>query len=252
MRYHLNLRPEGRGEDDHVNRPPALKISGLEFRYSPDGPPLASVGSFEVAAGEQVLLTGGSGAGKSTLLQLIAGLLEPGAGSVEIAGTNIHALRGAARDRFRGGHLGFIFQTFNLLHGFSALENVMAALKFSSMPAGQHGARAAELLRHLGIDRPDADPDRMSVGQQQRVAVARAVAASPGAGARRRAHREPGSGQRHGRDQSHQGRVQGVRGGIGLREPRPRDGRTVREAHPPRRAGGQPRLTRTARRTFPA
>jgi ABC-type lipoprotein export system ATPase subunit len=179
MRYHLNLRPEGRGEDDHVNRPPALKISGLEFRYSPDGPPLASVGSFEVAAGEQVLLTGGSGAGKSTLLQLIAGLLEPGAGSVEIAGTNIHALRGAARDRFRGGHLGFIFQTFNLLHGFSALENVMAALKFSSMPAGQHGARAAELLRHLGIDRPDADPDRMSVGQQQRVAVARAVAASP-------------------------------------------------------------------------
>jgi len=157
----------------------ALKISGLEFRYEPSGPALAKVSSLLVAPGEQVLLTGGSGAGKSTLLQLIAGLLEPTSGTIEVAGRNIHALRGAARDTFRGRHIGFIFQTFNLLHGFSALENVMASLKFSAIPAREHRQKAASLLTHLGIDRHDADPDRLSVGQQQRVAVARAVAARP-------------------------------------------------------------------------
>jgi putative ABC transport system ATP-binding protein len=72
-----------------------------------------------------------------------------------------------------------IFQTFNLLHGFSALENVLAALMFSPMPAREHEGRARELLKRLGIARVDATPDRLSVGQQQRVAVARALACGP-------------------------------------------------------------------------
>ncbi|MCC6426099.1 MAG: ABC transporter ATP-binding protein [Phycisphaerales bacterium] len=166
---------------------PALSIRGLRFAY-PDAVESGSangqrwtvnVPSLDVAAGEQVLLTAGSGRGKSTLLQLIAGLIDPAEGSVSIAGTNVHSLHGPARDRFRGQAIGMIFQTFNLLHGFSAIENVMAALMFSAIPPREHRQRAADLLKHLGIDRIDADPDRLSVGQQQRVAVARAVVCDP-------------------------------------------------------------------------
>ena len=72
-----------------------------------------------------------------------------------------------------------IFQTFNLLDGFSARQNVLTALMFSDLPTGEHGGRADELLAHLGIERPHATPDRLSVGQQQRVAVARALACRP-------------------------------------------------------------------------
>src|SRR5262249_46865469 len=129
--------------------------------------------------GEQMLLTGGSGRGKSTLLHLIAGLIEPNEGAVAVAGQEVHALAGARRDLFRGRKIGMIFQTFNLLHGFSALEHVMAALMFSEVPARQHREKSLTLLRHLGIERVDAEPDRLSVGQQQRVAVARAVACDP-------------------------------------------------------------------------
>jgi ABC-type lipoprotein export system ATPase subunit len=164
---------------------PALRIADLRFRYPgarPTDPWVIDIAALELAPAEQVLLTGGSGRGKSTLLHLIAGvidLLPPNAGRVEVAGRSIHALRGPARDAFRARHIGMIFQTFNLLHGFSALENVMAALMFSDIPAREHRARAADLLASLGIERTDAAPERLSVGQQQRVAVARALACSP-------------------------------------------------------------------------
>ncbi len=168
---------------------PALLIRGLRFRYGPGSsanngaanshPWVVDVRALDLAPAEQLLLTGSSGCGKSTLLSLIAGLLEPQGGAVVVAGQNVHALAGARRDLFRGRHIGMIFQTFNLLHGFSALENVMAAFLFSGVPARQHRSRAAALLRHLGIERMDADPDSLSVGQQQRVAVARALACNP-------------------------------------------------------------------------
>ena len=102
-----------------------------------------------------MLLTGGSGRGKSTLLYLIAGLIEPDEGTVVVAGQDVHGLRGARRDAFRGRRIGMIFQTFNLLHGFSATENVMAALMVSSVPAREHAARARDLLRRLGIEHAD-------------------------------------------------------------------------------------------------
>ena len=72
-----------------------------------------------------------------------------------------------------------IFQTFNLLPGFSAAENVMLAMMFSDIPRREHRPRAHDLLDHLGVDRPDAPPEQLSIGQQQRVAVARAVACKP-------------------------------------------------------------------------
>lgn len=158
----------------------ALSISKLRFAYPGTNSGWTTiVNTLTLGRAEQVLLTAGSGAGKSTLLHLIAGLEDPAEGTVEVAGRKIHNLHGAARDRFRGRHIGMIFQTFNLLHGFTALENVLAALMFSDIPAKEHRSRALAALKKLDITRLDATPDELSVGQQQRVAVARAVVCSP-------------------------------------------------------------------------
>jgi ABC-type lipoprotein export system ATPase subunit len=163
---------------------PALAIHALKFRYSPQPGEAAEPWNLSIAAlslqpGEQVLLTAGSGRGKSTLLHLIAGLLDPAEGHIDIAGTPVHSLSNAARDKFRGRHVGMIFQTFNLLQGFTALENVEAALLFSDIPAKEHTQRSERILRSLGITKPHARIENLSVGQQQRVAVARAVAVKP-------------------------------------------------------------------------
>lgn len=158
---------------------PALRITDLAFRYDHQPRWTVLVPHLELGAGEQMLITGPSGRGKTTLLYLIAGLLDPTRGRVDVAGENVHARRGAARDTFRGRHIGMIFQSFNLLHGFTAAENVMAALMFSEIPRREHRTRALTLLAHLGLDDPDAPVDALSAGQQQRVAVARALACEP-------------------------------------------------------------------------
>jgi ABC-type lipoprotein export system ATPase subunit len=155
----------------------ALSITGLELAR-PGGFRL-SVPSLALAQGEQVLLVAPSGGGKSTLLHLIAGLEDPDAGSISVADMPIGSLRGAVRDAFRGASIGMVFQTFNLLHGFSAIENLMVAMMFSSVPVATHNSRARALLAELGIDRPEQAVETMSVGQQQRVAVARALACRP-------------------------------------------------------------------------
>ena len=158
---------------------PALALAGLTFRYPGQAEALLDISEFSCDRAEQVLLAGRSGMGKSTLLNLILGLLEPSSGSVEIAGQNIHSLRGSSRDRFRGSHIGIIFQTFHLLQGFTAVENVMIAMAFSDIPASEHKPRALGLLDRLDLPRPDAFPENLSIGQQQRVAVARALACEP-------------------------------------------------------------------------
>jgi ABC-type lipoprotein export system ATPase subunit len=158
---------------------PALSIRDLTFEYSqPQGGFSLTLPSLELQPGQQLLLTAPSGKGKSTLLALIAGLMEPRSGSVTIAGTNIFSLSGAARDAFRGRNLGMIFQTLNLLRGFTALENVAAALYFAQTPSGSR-ERSLALLSGLGISTPDAPVENLSLGQQQRVAIARAVACKP-------------------------------------------------------------------------
>lgn len=160
---------------------PALRIRRLQFRYGGSAAPpwVIDLPSLTLEPAGQMLLTGVSGGGKSTLLYLIAGLMEPDRGTIEVAGCDMASMRGEKRDLFRGRTIGMIFQTFNLLEGFTARENVLAALMFSDIAAREHRERASMLLDHLGLDKPDALVDQLSVGQQQRVAVARAVACEP-------------------------------------------------------------------------
>ncbi len=146
----------------------------------PDGTrvPVLDVRAFQIDAGEQVLLMGRSGSGKTTLLHIIAGITRPDRGRVEIAGVNVAALGEAERDRFRAQNLGYVFQTFNLLAGFSALENVLLAMTFAGRTPQVD--RAKQLLDRVGLShRLNHRPGMMSVGEQQRVAVARALVNKP-------------------------------------------------------------------------
>lgn len=158
-----------------------LRISNLKKSFvEPGGEPLPilDLPHFEVAEGEQVLLMGKSGSGKTTLLHIIAGITLPDSGSVEIGGQDILQLREAARDRFRAQHLGYVFQTFNLLPGFSALENVLLAMAFTGRAVDEQ--RAKHLLGRVGLGhRLTHKPAQLSVGEQQRVAVARSLVNKP-------------------------------------------------------------------------
>ena len=136
------------------------------------------VPGFRLAAGEHCALEGKSGSGKSTLLNVIAGILRPDSGRVVIAGVDVTRLDEARRDRLRADALGLVFQQFNLLPGFTALENVLVAMSFGSGRADR--GRATELLAAVGLaDRLHHRPAQLSTGQQQRVAVARALANRP-------------------------------------------------------------------------
>jgi putative ABC transport system ATP-binding protein len=132
---------------------------------------------FELGAGEELAVAGESGSGKSTFLNLIAGILTPDSGRVIFDGQEISALSEPARDRSRAATVGYVFQSFNLLQGYSCLENVLLAMAFGP---GADRERAEQLLRHVGLgDRLHERPRRLSWGQQQRVAVARALANRP-------------------------------------------------------------------------
>lgn len=126
-------------------------------------------------------LWGPSGCGKSTLLNLISGLLTPDTGHIEIDGVETHKLGDAAMDQFRGERFGFVFQTFNLLSPFTALQNVMLAMRFAdTIPGREWEPRARALLERVSLGhRLKNKPATMSVGEQQRVAIARALANRP-------------------------------------------------------------------------
>ena len=158
-----------------------LQINDLVKTFpQPEGGSLTvlDLNEFHVDAGEQVALIGKSGGGKTTLLHLIAGLLAPDTGSIKIDGVELTKLSEQGRDRFRAGAIGYVFQTFNLLPAFSALENVRLGMTFGL--GRQPLARAAELLDRVGLaDRANYKPSQLSVGQQQRVSIARALAGQP-------------------------------------------------------------------------
>lgn len=140
--------------------------------------PILDVPRLELQAGEQVVVRGRSGGGKTTLLNVIAGLATPDSGKIVVDTTDVTRLPEAVRDRFRARHIGFVFQTFNLLAGFSALENVLLGMTFTGQQ--RDPARATELLKRVGLGhRLSHKPAALSVGEQQRVAVARALVNRP-------------------------------------------------------------------------
>jgi ABC-type lipoprotein export system ATPase subunit len=152
-----------------------LAVHDLSKAYGPHR--VVEVPAFSLAAGAQVALRGESGSGKTTFLHLIAGILAPDRGRIELAGREVAALGEAARDRLRAEHIGYIFQTFNLLQGHTVLENVELGMAFGR---GVDRAQAEALLRRVGLgDKLGHFPRQLSTGQQQRVAVARALANRP-------------------------------------------------------------------------
>jgi putative ABC transport system ATP-binding protein len=163
-------------------------LQDVVFRWRPALAPCLDIVGFRVAAGERVFLHGPSGSGKSTLLSLIGGVTVPERGQVSVLGADMARLPGAARDRFRADHLGFVFQLFNLVPYLSALENILLPCRFSALrraaveaTGGSARDEARRLARQLDLasellDRPAAE---LSVGQQQRVAAARALIGGP-------------------------------------------------------------------------
>jgi len=133
-----------------------------------------------IAAGDFVSLVGPSGSGKSTLLLMLGGMLSPTSGEVFLDGTSIYDLNADDRARLRMNHVGFVFQTFNLVTYLTALENVQIALYLAGVGGDEQEERAARLLQRVGLgDRLDHKPSELSVGQQQRVALARMLANDP-------------------------------------------------------------------------
>lgn len=158
-----------------------LELKNLKKSYpEPDGGelPILDIPSWHVDAAEQVVVVGASGCGKTTMLHIIAGILRPTSGHVLIDGWDIPLLTEAERDRFRARRIGYVFQTFNLLPGFSALENVLLGMTFAGGKTDKQ--RARDLLDRVGLGhRLHHKPGQMSVGEQQRVSVARALANKP-------------------------------------------------------------------------
>ncbi|MBC8108495.1 MAG: ABC transporter ATP-binding protein [Anaerolineae bacterium] len=133
---------------------------------------------FTLGDGEQVALVGTSGSGKTTFLHVIAGIIAPDEGHIRFNQTDVSGLSEAQRDVFRGQNIGYIFQTHHLLGGLTALENVLLGMSFTGRASDP--ARAKHLLDAVGLsDRLNYKPGKLSVGQQQRVAVARALANRP-------------------------------------------------------------------------
>ncbi|MFN6130934.1 MAG: ABC transporter ATP-binding protein [Planctomycetota bacterium] len=158
-----------------------LELENLKKSYAEPGGrqvPILDIPQFAIDEGEQVVLRGESGGGKTTLLHLISGLVKADSGSIRLEGVELTSFSEARRDRIRAAKMGYVFQTFNLLPAFSALENVRLAMTFAGRAVDV--SRARELLARVGLEnRMHYLPSQLSVGQQQRVSVARALANRP-------------------------------------------------------------------------
>jgi putative ABC transport system ATP-binding protein len=156
-----------------------LRCDGLTKTYRSGGRELTVLNdiTFTVEPGGYVAVVGPSGSGKTTLLGLLAGLDRPTAGTVHLDGDDLTTLDGDALARLRGGKVGFVFQSFQLIPTLTARENVQVPLELRGEPAAE---RAAELLARVGLaDRADHYPAQLSGGEQQRVALARAFSTRP-------------------------------------------------------------------------
>ncbi|WP_194727105.1 ATP-binding cassette domain-containing protein [Noviherbaspirillum malthae] len=164
-----------------------VAVERLHFQWRGASAPCLDIDSLHLRHAERVFLHGPSGSGKSTLLGLLGGVLLPQRGSVRLLDTDLAALSGRARDRFRVDHVGFIFQQFNLIAHLPVLDNVLLPCRFSqrrharaSLERSVHD-EAIRLLEALGLGTSvlDKPVTQLSVGQQQRVAAARALIGRP-------------------------------------------------------------------------
>lgn len=155
-----------------------LHLASLTYGYAAPAAPVLDIAAFDLPAGGHALLLGPSGSGKSTLLHLIAGILTPQAGRLEVAGTSLPGLTPRQRDSWRGRAVGLLPQQLALVASLSVLENVL----LPAYASGQRPdpARAASLLDQLGLgSKLAARPHELSGGQRQRAAIARAVVMRP-------------------------------------------------------------------------
>lgn len=157
-----------------------ITVSGEAGSGDAGGASLAILESLDlrIAAGESVAIVGASGSGKTTLLSLLAGLDSPSSGEITLAGSRLGGLDEDGRAALRAGRVGFVFQSFQLLSGLTALENVMLPAELAGLADAQRRARAT--LERVGLGaRLGHYPYQLSGGEQQRVAIARAFAAEP-------------------------------------------------------------------------
>jgi len=170
-----------------MNIDPVLQLGGLRFGYDP-AQEIINIESFSIGAGESVFLQGPSGCGKSTLLGLIGGVLPVDTGAISICGQDITQVSAAQRDQLRADHIGIIFQQFNLLPYLNVIQNCTLPCRFSSLrkqraeqASGSVSEAARELIVGLGLSEAQLklNVSDLSVGQQQRVAVARALIGGP-------------------------------------------------------------------------
>lgn len=163
----------------------AILIENLKFKWEGSSRLLLDIPKIEIPKSKKVFLQGSSGAGKTTLLNLISGVLDFSEGNIQIFGQNLKQMSHSARDSFRGDHMGFVFQLFNLLPFLTVAENIALPLEFSKVKNDKVKNREEEIKRLLNA--LELDPTQyysrkvtdLSVGQQQRVAVARALIGNP-------------------------------------------------------------------------
>ena len=159
---------------------PLVTVENLQKSYPLSGGGtelIVNVSSFNMGQKDQLALQGSSGSGKTTFLHLLAGVLLPDSGTIRLAGSSLHEMDESQRDQLRLSEIGYVFQSFNLLSGFSCLENLLVTMELKGNPDREH---AESLLQAVGLgNRIHHLPHQLSIGQQQRVAVARALVNRP-------------------------------------------------------------------------
>lgn len=157
-----------------------IKLNNVrkDYRSGNNITTIVDVDELNISAGEKIAIVGASGSGKTTLLNLLSGLVVADRGQIVIDGQDIAALSESMRDRFRANNIGYLFQNFHLLDGYSALENVELGMLFASGAVKRQ--QATEQLTRLGLgERLHHQPSELSIGQQARVALARATVNNP-------------------------------------------------------------------------
>jgi putative ABC transport system ATP-binding protein len=175
------VRPNPTPDTRHPDTP-AVRLKGVTKAFGTGDTRVTALDnvSLDLPYGEMVLLVGPSGCGKTTLISVVAGLLDPTAGEVDVLGKNLTKMWGGTKVRFRGENIGFVFQQYNLLPALTAAENACVPLLIAGWSRKQAVEKASHVLTQVGLgNRLKSYPNQLSGGQQQRVAIARALVHDP-------------------------------------------------------------------------